>query len=381
MLGGSRNRAGSTPLSDAPSEQCTPAGDDRRSMSSYPGAPRTSTPTSIADSHEGIKHGSLPELLSQSQPPVARPTFEPLRPGEAESIASDPGDQGDESSSDDDASVANTEGQFTHDAYSEEDSTAHRSAPSFSEKSTEPDPQPLSKNLPDSFRMPTLPFPPTADIVSTTSARSLSHSTASAARLRTRQRGLERRLGITDTWASDRLISKQASAPENADLLTSCCFPSQYVIREEGIQTARDCQDKSDSKDGSSTHRHRRTNSEQQIYLNSLRESLKNVEDSKTKLLNYGKLLESVEERLHLIAARQKNELSGTESEVSHLLKLLDADDKDNSASFFEVENVEKTFKIVKQLSEVLSSVPQDNGPPSVSCFYKNLFHVVLIVG
>lgn len=360
-----RSRTGSTPLSDAPSEQGTSAADDKRSISSQPGgAPRTSTPTSIPESSEG-RHGSNPDLSSHSQPPPLKPRFDPIRSGDADSIVSDPCDHGDESSSDDDASCANTDGQFPQDAYSEEDGTIHRSAQSVSEKGLDPDQQSVSKNLPESFRLPIMPFPPTADIVPATSARSLSRSMVTAARLRTRQRGLERRLGIADTWACERLISKQ-SPPADVDLITSCHYPSQEIIHEEGSQTARE-RSRADIKEASTSQRHRRTTSEQNVYLNSLKESLKNVGDSKMKILNYGKLLESVEERLLAIAARQSEDLQSLDGELSSVLKLLDADEHQKKiGSFFEATTVEHTIKIVQQLSEALDANPGPNNSSTV---------------
>ena len=363
-----RSRTGSTPMSDAPSEQRTPhAVEEKRSGTGTTPVVRPGTPTSLAESHDGSRHASVPEFTaaesSTTTTTTARPKFDAIHPGEAESVVSDPGDRGDESSSDDDASIANTDGQFPNDAYSEEDSSAHRSAPSFSEKGGDNE-YGVSKQLPESFKLPIMPFPPSTDVAPVTSARNLSRNLATAARIRTRQRGLERRLGITDTWASDRLISKQISTPTDVDLMSTGWNPTHSVIQEESCQTARDLRSQSTAETRDAHQRHRRTTSEQNLYLNSLKESLKNVGDAKkTKVLNYGKLLESVEERLIVLAAKQKEEIRDVDPELMSVLKLLDADDYQKQiGAFFEAETVEKTIQLVHKLTSVLNAatVPND---------------------
>jgi len=149
--------------------------------------------------------------------------------------------------------------------------------------------------------------------------------------------------------------------------MMSCHYPSQEIIHEEGSQTARESRSRLDSKEAASSQRHRRTTSEQNVYLNSLKESLKNVGDSKTKILNYGKLLESVEERLIDIADKQKGEMRSVDTELSSVLKLLDADENQKQiGSFFEAATVENTIRTVQQLSEALDATPMPDTTSSV---------------
>jgi len=149
--------------------------------------------------------------------------------------------------------------------------------------------------------------------------------------------------------------------------MISCNYPSQEVIHEEGSQTARESRSRLDSREASSSQRHRRTTSEQNVYLISLKESLKNVGDSKTKILNYGRLLESVEERLIEIADKQKGDVRSLDAELSSVLKLLDADENQKQiGSFFEAATVENTVRTVQQLSEALDATPLPNAGSSV---------------
>eukprot|EP00210_Caulerpa_lentillifera_P001027 g990.t1 len=344
-----RSRTGSTPLSDAPSSSHDLKGTPRvrqdleharqlieRARSQTPDNTKASELLPPSLSHQYSSQGSARNLVDG-----------------LEAFASDPGD----SSSDDGVSLANTDGQLTHDAYSDDDEVSSQGP--RSEKSLGSIDHGLTKSISETFRTPICTFPPTSTDDGVPQGGQLQVS-ASTARLRSRQRGLERRLGIMDTWTSEQVISKHISAPIS-DLMDG-------VSHHRQIQTARtqgqldETSVASSSRRAGSGYEHRRSASAQNLMLSTLEEDVVDPVRSQKKVRNFGRFLESVERKLMVLAAQQNRELSQTlMNEFSFLSKFL-GQDRGNSLdkidSFFEMETVEKNREIISKISELLTSLP-----------------------
>lgn len=298
-----RSRTGSTPLSDAQAS----SGD----LKTTPG-PRSMTPDDLQQS---------PEALD-----------------------SDLG-----SSSDEEGSLANTDGQLTHDAYSEEDEMSSQGP--RSDKSMNSIDQGLTKSISDSFKTPICSFPPSSieDQPSRSPDNHPIQSSASSARLRSRQRGLERRLGIMDTWTSEQVISKHISAPV-ADLLDALHVGKGPVHQKLEYRKQR------------SFYEHRRSASAQNLMLQTLNEDDQETRElQKMKILNFGKFLKSIEQRLVKLGVSVSD---GLTEELSNLPKLLGMEDQENGAEigpFFEIQTIEKSQKILDRISDLLQTLNEES--------------------
>lgn len=348
-----RSRTGSTPLSDAQSSL-----HDLKGTPRIPSEPpegrygldraRSQTPDDHLKLQETLPTSLSNQYSSTGSSKVLNEFPVKLMDGN-ESFASDPGDEG--SSDDDNDSNANTDGHLTHDAYSEEDEISSQGR--RSEKSLSSVDQGLSKSLADSFRTPICPFPPT----SIEDRFQTSQNPASSARLRSRQRGLERRLGVMDTWASEQVISKHSSVPVGDLMLDrGSIVRSVQTARIPGVQ-----EEPSSSRRAGSGYEHRRSASAQNLMLSTLNEDSA-LDPNQQKLT---KLLEDIERKLVALAASRKLEMiRSLTQDFSFLSKVLGPENEDSEKkidSFFELETVQKTQGIISRVFEMLENLPTSN--------------------
>eukprot|EP00210_Caulerpa_lentillifera_P007888 g7529.t1 len=255
-------------------------------------------------------------------------------------------------SSSDDESLANTEGHQTNDTYSDDDDLVSQDCQS--ERSMSSIEHSSSMNLVDNcFQNTICTFPPS-------STEDHFQNLVSSAKLRSRQRGMERRLGVMDTWTCEQVISKHTSAPVE-DLARAV----QPIVdrRLLGVASWRP-----DDMTG-----HKRSASAEIILPKTLEDdSNKELQKKKSKLVNFVRFLSSLEDRKGLIQNEDANFSRGIKEELSLILSKLMATEFGSSeeieiGGFFKLETIEKNQKTLEQISALLESMEPRLGPSNAS--------------